>query len=76
MRFFHKLISTLGKDIGLHNLTHYNYFHGPKAFGKEKVKSYAPDTNPTGDPVAYYIQAISDPALKDGTGAEGCRETH
>ena len=77
MRFFHKFISTLGKDIGLHNLTHYNYFHGPKAFGKEKVKSYAPDTNPTGDPEALiYFHATSDPALKDGTGAEGCEETH
>ena len=52
MRFVHKFISTSGKDIGSHSLTHYNYFHGPKAYGKEKVKSYAPGTNPTGDPEA------------------------
>ena len=39
MRFFHKFISTSGKDIGSHSLTHYNDFHGPKAYGKEKVKS-------------------------------------
>ena len=41
MRFFHKFISTSGKDIGSHSLTHYNDFHNAKACGKEKMKSYA-----------------------------------
>ena len=49
MRFFHKFIFTFGKDTGSHSLTNYNDFHCPKAYGKEKVKSYAPGTNPTGD---------------------------
>ena len=52
MRFFHKFASTSGKVIGSHSLTHYHDFHGSKADGKEKVKSYEPGTNQTGDPEA------------------------
>ena len=37
MRFFQSFISTSGKDIGLlHSLTHYNDFHGPKAYARKR----------------------------------------
>ena len=49
MRFFRKFITISGKDIGSHSLTHYNNFHGPKAYGKEKVTLYVRGTNQTYD---------------------------
>ena len=52
MKFFQKFTSTSGKDIWSRSLTHYNDFHCPKAYGKEKVKSYAQGTNPASDPEA------------------------